>query len=551
MTGFRGWNCACSVFLLCVATVITSSATTFKTRANFDGGNGAAPYFGSLVQGTDGNLYGTTAFGGGIQNCAGSSCGTLFKVTLSGTITTLHDFDNGIDGGDPEGGLVQGTDGNFYGVTASGGASGYGTVIRITPAGRLTTLYSFGNSTDGGNPIGGLVEGTGGTFYGTTSYGGGNPCTCGTVFRVTSAGKLTTLHTFIVDGTDGNYPVASLVRGTNGNFYGTTSGGGTNGFGTVFEITPSGKLTILHSFDGTDGGVPEAGLIQGSDGNFYGTTSGGHTGFGTVFKITPSGKLTTLHSFEGTDGANPWAGLIQATDENFYGTTVNGGASNFGTVFKITSNGNFKTLHSFDGTDGATAQGGLVQATNGSIYGTTTAGGTSGNCSYGCGTVYSLSVGLKPFVAIRPASGKEGTKIDILGQGFSSSSVVKFGGTRATTVTRTGTTYITATVPSGALTGPVTVSTGSTKLTSSQTFDVAPTITSFDPPSGPVGTSVTIKGMSLKQTTKVTFDGKSSGFTVINDTEVTADVPTGAVTGRIEVTTKGGTATSKTSFTVN
>jgi large repetitive protein len=189
-----------------------------------------------------------------------------------------------------------------------------------------------------------------------------------------------------------------------------------------------------------------------------------------------------------------------------------------------------------------------VQNTNGIFYGKTENGGTAGD-----GVFYSFNEGLRPFATFLPAqsAGKEGAKIGILGQGFTSSSVVKFGGVQATAVTLSGSTFLTATVPAGALTGSVTVTTGTTTLTSPQTFKVLPTIKSFSPTSGPVGTSVTITGTGLKQATKVTFDGKSATFTVISDTEVTADVPTGAATGKITVTTKGGSATSTTSFTVN
>src|ERR1035441_3242657 len=492
MSRFNWWMRACGVFLLWATTAITLPAQTFTTLHSFDGTDGAAPYAG-LVQATDGNLYGTTTYYGA------NDVGTVFKITTSGTLTTLHSFDN-TDGASPYAGLVQANDGNLYGTAKAGGANGYGTVFKITTSGTLTTLHSF-------------------------------------------------------DNTDGAYPYAGLVQATDGNLYGTTYEGGANGYGTVFKITTSGTLTTLHSFDYTDGASPYAGLIQATDGKLYGTTyeGGANVLNGTVFKITTSGTLTTLHNFCSlsgcTDGASPYAGLVQATDGNLYGTTYLGGANGYGTLFKITTSGTLTTLHSFcplyGCPDGASLYAGLVQATNGDFYGTTTNGGSD------FGTVFSLSMGLKAFLEIQSTSGKEGAKVGILGQGFSSSSVVKFGGTKATTIVLSGTTYITATVPAGALTGSVTVTTGSTTLTSTKTFKVLPTITSFTPSSGPVGTSVTITGTGLDQTTKVTFDGKSATFTVIKDTEVTADVPTGAVTGKIVVTTKGGSATSATSFTVN
>jgi uncharacterized repeat protein (TIGR03803 family) len=299
-------------------------------------------------------------------------------------------------------------------------------------------------------------------------------------------------------------------------------------------------------------------LVQGTDGNFYGTTSaGGVQGSGTVFKITPGGAPTTLHSFcaqtNCTDGINPYTGLIQGTDGNFYGTTTSGGSNSFngyGTVFKITGTGTLTTLYSFcpvgfSCTDGTSPDAGLVLGTNGTFYGTTSSGGAHND-----GTVFSLSTGLLPFVETRPASGKEGAKIRILGQGFSSSSVVTFGGTKATTILILGTTSITATVPAGALTGAVTVTTGTTTLTSSQPFKVLPVITSFSPTSGAVGTSVSINGTGLMQTTKVAFNGISASFTK-SDILITATVPAGATTGKIAVRTKGGNATSATVFTVN
>jgi uncharacterized repeat protein (TIGR03803 family) len=536
--GAAGAALALAIILVpAVAATGSAEAQTVTTLLSFDGTDGATPYAG-LVQATNGNLYGTTLGGGAHGD------GTVFQITPSGTLTTLHSFDS-TDGATPYGGLVQATNGDLYGTTFQGGAYGVGTVFKITPSGTLTTLHSF-DSTDA-YPYAGLVQATNGNLYGTTFDGGAGG---GTVFKITPSGTLTTLHSF--DGTDGAGPHGGLVQATNGNLYGTTSSGGANNDGTVFQITPSGTLTTLHSFDGTDGATPEAALVQATNGNLYGITFHGGAnpqfGAGTVFKITPSGTLTTLHSFCSesgcTDGVFPEAALVQATDANLYGTTSGIEIGN-GTVFKITPSGMLTTLYSFDGTDGSEPSAGLVQDTNGKFYGTTQNGGTDGD-----GTVFSLSVGLGPFVEIQSTSGKEGAKIGILGQGFSSSSVVKFGGTKATTVVLSGTTFITATVPAGALTGALTVTTGTTTLTSTKTFDLLPTITSFSPTSGPVGTSVTIKGTGLKQTTKVTFDGKSATFTVISDTEVKADVPTGATTGKIVVTTKGGSATSTPIFTV-
>jgi len=361
---------------------------------NFDGANGAYPGA-PLIQGTDGNFYGTTAKGGA------NGYGTVFKITPAGTLTTLHSFD-GTDGYEPLAGLVQASDGNFYGTTYQGGTDGAGTVFKITPTGTLTTLHSF-DGTDGNGPEAGLVQANDGNFYGTTYYGGNGGCQlpgCGTVFKITSGGALTTLHSFA--GADGAAPLAGLVQAADGNFYATTVYGGTYNDGTVFKITSGGALTTLYSFcaqTGCNGTYPSAGLVQATDGNFYGTAFyGGTYNDGTVFKITSEGTLTTLYSLGGGAGANPWAAaLVQATDGSFYGTALNGGTYGDGVVFKITSSGTLTTLHSFNSSDGANPQGGLVQATDGNFYGTTFFGGANDNCAAppnGCGTVFRLAVGL-------------------------------------------------------------------------------------------------------------------------------------------------------------
>ena len=230
-------------------------------------------------------------------------CAAAAVNSRAQTFTTLANFE-GLNGSRPFGLLVQGADGDIYGMTSAGGANGLGTIFKATPDGALTTLYSFGSTpTDGAVPYGGLVQGVDGNFYGTTSESGANSNQVfagGTVFKITPGGALTTLHSFNVS--DGAYPVASLVQGSDGNLYGTTAGGEASGTsGTVFKITPGGTLTTLYNFceDGClDGAAPSGPLIQTPDGNFYGTTSefGAH-GYGAVFKMTPEGALTTLYSF--------------------------------------------------------------------------------------------------------------------------------------------------------------------------------------------------------------------------------------------------------------
>ena len=357
--------------------------------------DGSLPYAG-LLQGTDGNFYGTTQAGGRNVDCDGyTGCGTIFKITPSGTLTTLYTFcptSPCRDGTDPYAALVQGTDGNFYGTTEGGGLGlGDGTVFKITPSGTLTTLHSF-VGTDGVNPYAALVQGADGNFYGTTRYGGTN--NSGTLFKITPSGTLTTLHSFV--GTDGGGTESGLVQGTDGNFYGTTSFGGATGeplcrngagCGTVFKITPTGTFTSLYSFCSesgcTDGEAPYSGLVQGSDGNFYGTTeAGGANSDGTVFEITPSGTLTTLHSFvKLTDGANPYAALIQGTNGAFYGTTNVGGANNSGTVYELAVASSAPPpaiLQSGGVLNGASFQAGIVPGSWITIYGTNLSSKTDG-----------------------------------------------------------------------------------------------------------------------------------------------------------------------------
>jgi uncharacterized repeat protein (TIGR03803 family) len=487
-----GWKSTCAVLLLCAVTAIAAPAQTFNRLVSFDGSDGSFP-LGSLVQGLDGSLYGTTYYGGNLIPCL-NGCGTVFKITAGGALTTLYSFcslANCPDGLNPYAGLIQATDGNLYGTTLNGGSSCSncyfaGTAFRITPGGTLTTLYSFcplanGFCPDGATPYSGVVQATDGNFYGTTELGGTN-CPnnsgCGTVFKITPEGTLTTLHSFAGYPTEGSTPESGLIQGTHGNFYGTTYFGGTNsncgpsGCGTVFRITPGGTLTTLYTFCAqtqcTDGSAPSAGLVQGADGDFYGTTTSYD---GTVFKITSAGTLTTLYSFDSTDGADPIGRLVQGTDGSFYGTTAGGGAKNRGTIFRITSGGALTTLHTFDGTHGRTPYAGLVQATSGTFYGTTAQGGSNNYCSDACGTVFSLAVGLGPFVETLPTVGKIGAKVAILGTGLTGATSVTFNGTVAA-FTVVSSSEIQTTVPSGATSGEVQVTTPHGTLSSNVAFRV-------------------------------------------------------------------------------
>ena len=355
----------------------TSPSASVTTLRLFGGGtDGAFPY-GGLIQGKDGFLYGTTLSGGS------SFDGSVFKSTTSGGVATFYSFVGGNTGADPYDHLIQGTDGNFYGTASSGGTNGEGAIFKLTTAGAATPLYSFTGGVDGFDPVSALVQGTDGNFYGTALEGGAD--SYGSVFKMTPKGVFTVLYSF-TDGTDGAFPYAGLVQGKDGRLYGTTVDGGTSGYGTVFSLTTNGALTTVASFNLTNGAYPEAGIIQGLDGNFYGTTvEGGTTGNGTVFSLATNGTLTTLCSFNGTNGSEPFAPLVQATDGNFYGVTSSGGSGGQGTAFKITTNGVLTTLVWFDGLNGASPESALIQASDGAFYGTTVFGGTGFNPSAGGG----------------------------------------------------------------------------------------------------------------------------------------------------------------------
>jgi uncharacterized repeat protein (TIGR03803 family) len=321
------------------------SVTVLHAFTGHDGSDPVVP----LIQAADGNLYGTTSTGGTVGSITGNCerpffdhiCGTVFRMTTSGTHTLLHTF-MWTDGAYP-GALLEAADGNFYATTRSGGAFGKGALVQVTPSGSVTVLHSFTGGADGASPLGSLIQATNGHFYGTTTSGGVSDF--GTVFEMTPGGALNVLHTF-TGGTDGAAPSAGLIHGSDGNFYGTTTAGGPADAGTVFQMTPSGTVTILHAFTGGTGGSgPGASLIQATDGNFYGTTLEGGwmtgcppLGCGTVFRMTVTGTVAVLHAFTGgTDGFRPAGSLIQAFDGKLYGTTWGAGVPNAGIVFRLRS----------------------------------------------------------------------------------------------------------------------------------------------------------------------------------------------------------------------
>jgi uncharacterized repeat protein (TIGR03803 family) len=509
-------------------------AQTYTDIFDFDGTNHGccSTYPGMLAQGRDGDLYGTTLQGGA------NNRGGIFHATLAGTVTLLHSFDL-TDGASPQGGLSLASDGNFYGSTTSGGSHSAGVIFKITPTGTFTVIYNFANGTDRGFPRNSPVPGSDGGLYGTTVVGSNS-----TVYKVTTSGVLTTLAT-IGEEVDG-----PLTLGADGKFYGITNVGGTSNLGSVFSVTTGGVIKTLFNFAAATGSLPYGPIVQSADGNFYGTASAGGTlGGGVVYKLTTAGVYTVLHDFDSTSrslGFLPTTGLVQGSDGFLYGVTAGGGAHLEGTIFKIKSDGTgFADIYDFDGSHGAVPYSQPLLHTSGTIYGQTNSGG-----SHNDGVIYSLNAGLTSFIQPVPLKqARVGTSVGILGQNLSTATKVLFG-TGTGTFTVTGTTFMNAKPTTGATTGVITVKEPSGNLLSPLTFKIVPVIISFTPPSGPVGTQVIITGTSFDQTSTVKFGTKTAAFTINSDTQITTTVPTGAVTGKISVTTPGGIANSSTSFTV-
>lgn len=355
------------------------------------GTDGANPQSAPIL-GSDGNFYGTTEYGGLIDD------GAVYSLTSTGSENIIASFAGGTASRGPVGALLQASDGNFYGTTYYGGTNNNGTVFKLTPDGTITTLWSFGSSSDGQYPDAGLVQASDGNFYGTTASGGTTGY--GTVFRITPGGVETVLWNFGT-GMDGYAPKCTFVIGSDGNLYATTSLGGTNDSGTIIRVTLAGVETVVWNFGGTlEGFLPAPNLIIASDGNFYGTTEGGGANDGgTLFKFTLAGTLSVVWTFgAGTDGAGPWSGVTQGIDGSFYGTTVLGGTIQTcgvsydygcGTIFRVTPAGEETVLWDF-GFGGNGASGtplSVVQNANGSLFGVSTSGGSAGE-----GSIYQLTL---------------------------------------------------------------------------------------------------------------------------------------------------------------
>lgn len=531
-----------------------------------------APNISLLAQGRDGNLYGTAPRGGL------NSSGTAFRINSSnGAYTKLDDFSGAVEGSNAIGGLTLGNDGNFYGTSFDGGTNNRGTIFRVPPnkpiIQPLEVLHTFAwsptNLKDGSTPYSSPVQGRDGNLYGTT-YAGGK-LNVGTVYKIAPNGTgFQVIYDFgqKVNNPDNPAlplvtanPKTSLILGKDGNFYGTTTddccnissnGGTSNDTGTIFRISLSGALTVLHVFHFVDGSHDIGPLIQGTDGNLYGTAPAGGVGAvrgGTVFKLTlPRNKLTILHEFQfsSVGGSTPIAGLVQTGDGTLYGVAANGGISNRGVFFKITTAGAYIPVFDFANATPfvVTPKSTPMLHTNGKIYGMYNGG------------IYSFDVGAPAFVRPIPEAAKVGaTGIGLLGN-FVNFTSASFNGVNVSLGGPTGTlnTFRTTTVPAAPATGLIKVVKTTGTLSSLKPFYVLPTFTGFSPASGTVGTSVILAGTGLSQVTTVRFGGNKtvslSLISVDNDSQLTVNVPIGALTGKITITTKGGSVASATAFTV-
>ena len=355
-----------------------------------DATDGAVP-MGGVVKGTDGALYGTTRFGGAADK------GTIFRVQPDGSgYEVLQRFTGaGGDAAEPYTGVSPGTDGAFYGTSWGGGNAYRGTVYRISPEdGEGQVLHEFaGGASDGATPYGGVIEGSDGVLYGTAVQGG--TANLGIIYKLNKDGSgFAILRSFVQASNGGYYPYGRLIEGSDGLLYGTTTFGGSGGYGTIFRINRNGgSYSVFRNFlGGNDGAYPYAGVVEGSDGLLYGVTAnGGGSDRGIVFRIRRGGgDFTVLRRFTGSEGGrNPYGRLLIGDDGVLYGTTSNGGRSDSGMVFRVARNGSdYQSLYEFDGSsaEGINALGGLSEGPEGQLYGTTVFGG-----QWGMGTLFRLN----------------------------------------------------------------------------------------------------------------------------------------------------------------
>jgi uncharacterized repeat protein (TIGR03803 family) len=454
---------------LLLALANSSSAQTFVDIVDYTGGAFANPGYVKLAQGRNGDIYGTTvgAFG---------YIGSIFGITPAGRTVLLYESFNYDDGAYPLGGMTLATDGSFVGTTSASSSTpdSAGVIYTITPGGVYTALHQFMNQGDGAIPYAPPIQGTDGNYYGVTN-GLYNAIPSAVYKYEPKSGAVTLLYQFDSSvGFGGEVGLHyALTQGIDGDLYGVANQGGTGLLGSIFRLTTSGTLRYMYNFPGGAGGEgPNGPLVQLSDGNFYGTASDGGTGAaGVAFKMTPSGKVSVFYNFpsgSATSG-NPINGFAQGSDGNLYGASSTGGTYGVGTLYRITPAGEYALLHSFPITSGypPITPGSLVQHTNGKFYGTSEYGG-----AFNYGMVYSLDVHLGPFVTFVLPTGAVGKTAQILGQGLTGTTTVTFNSVAATKFSVVSDTYMTAVVPSGATIGPVVVTTPAGTLTSNVSFRI-------------------------------------------------------------------------------
>jgi uncharacterized repeat protein (TIGR03803 family) len=445
--------------LIIALSILPANGQTYTVLQNFSATEGY-PDGVKPAQGFNGRLYGT------YTDTESYTCGGgAFQAPLGPQTMAIYNFSESSCTA-PFGGLMLANDGNFYGTIGSGGIYGLGALFRMTQDGQMTTLYSFANQGDGAGPIYAPIQAYDGNLYGTTG---------GTLdertYQIVGSGIYkydlsSAVLTPVYEFGSGEYTAAPLIQGTDENLYVTTP---LSGDGSILQMTTSGVLLSTYNFTGgADGAYPWAPLMQASDGNYYGTTQqdcGYSCGYyGTIYRMTEAGIVTTIHLFGESYGGNyPQSGLTEGTDGYLYGATWGNYVGNR-VVYRISKGGgDYKAL--YIPTDGTTYDAELLQHTNGMFYGASVYGGTND-----AGTLYSLDMGLSPFITFVQPWGMIGSTALILGQDFTDATSVTFNGILATGFNVVSDTYMTAIVPAGATTGPVVVTTGQGSLTSNKRF---------------------------------------------------------------------------------
>ena len=542
---------------------------------------------GELVQTSDGTFYAVAGAGGANNSGAilafkkgnGQPTAIYSFSTASGPQGGATAPTNS-EGVGPAAGLVLANDGFLYGTTYTGGRSGQGTIFRVSTSGALTSLYTFtatdanGLNTDGSTPRGKLVQAPDGNLYGTTVLGGASGE--GVIFRISTGGAFSVVYAFpAIDANgfnaSGTQPSAGLILASDGNLYGVAEHGGANALGTVFAITPSGQFSVVYTFSAgptssnSDGGLPTAGLMQARDGNLYGTTSAyGAQGYGTVFRLTLQGVFTTLYSFnDNRQGANPFdstnpAGpLVEGSDATLYGTAAQGGGAGYGTVFGISPAGTYSLLYSFGASpvSGAGPGGGLMFGTDGNLYGLT-AGQPGDNYDFeGAGTAFMLVATNAPSLvtlSAAPTSGFIGDVFTLSWSSPSGSQCAFFTQSESSSVAATGTSTVN---PGAAGTFPDFL-TCSTTLGDATTYALltvstpAPTATlSVSPTSISLGNSATLTWTSTGDANCTGNFAGTAGVAQYGSQQVTP-ASTGVSSYTLTCTNASGTATATASLTV-